>query len=331
MNQVRSAEPDRQMGVLLDEARGPVPQDDRVADVSLPARLYASKHTHRLIPAELALALAAAAGPAVRQRRNPGERYGARQFMTDLLTYTPRAGEAGALADRWLLEKSQVRELFWRPWLLQKSRVTGTEHWHAAHAGGQGCVIVYGHFGASWAISAILERHGFEHYAVVSPHFWQPMPPGYEGLAILHRRREYGEKVLGNARLVLSNGRPTRLLELLLAGESVGLAFDVPGYAATPFLGRMVALGGGPATLAAKAKAKVLPLTVHRHGSRLDLSFFPPLDPATIGDPMSLRAEIARTFEPVVLAHPEMVELPWYPSPLVTEVNPQNPPVGAER
>jgi len=330
MNQVQGADIESPAAVLLDETRGPVPQDDRVAEVSWPARLYASKHARRLVPAPLALGLAASVGPAVRQRRNPGERFGARQFMTDLLLYTPRAGEAEQLAERWLIEKSQVRELFWRPWLLKNSRVSGTEHWDAAHAGGQGCVIVFGHFGAAWAVPAILGLRGFQHYLVVSPHYWEPMPPGYEGLAILHRRREYGEKVLGNTRLVPSNGRPSRLLDLLHAGESVALAFDVPGWAATPFLGRMVALGGGPATLAAKAKARVLPVTVHRHGARLDLSFLPPLDPATIGDPMSLRAEIARTFEPIVLAHPETVELPWYPSPLVTEVELQNAAVGAE-
>lgn len=308
---------------LIDEARGPVPQDDRIRDARLAVRLYASRHTHRLSPARASLALVAALGPAVRERRNPGERLAAQRFMHDLLLHTPRAGEATELADRWLVEKSRLRELFWRPWLLKQSRVHGREHWEAARAGGRGCVIVFGHVVATWAVPAILGLRGFDHYIVVGPHYWAPMPPGYEGLALLHRRREYGEKPLGNPRLISTEGRPGRLPELLAAHESIAIAFDAPGRAATPFFGRLVALGGGAASLAFSTGSRVVPVVPERHGTRLDLRFYPPLDSADHEDAKSLRAAIARTFEPIVLARPEAIELAWYPSPLVTEVQPQ--------
>jgi hypothetical protein len=44
-----------------------------------------------------------------------------------------------------------------------------------------------------------------------------------------------------------------------------------------------------------------------------------PLDPADYRDLRALRVAIARTYEAFVLEKPEVVEVAWYPSPLVTE------------
>ncbi|MCW3050301.1 MAG: hypothetical protein JWO74_4585 [Solirubrobacterales bacterium] len=297
----------------------PVPQDDRVREVRPLVRLYASKHTHRLLPSPVALALAAALAPMGSPQRRADERRMSERFMKDLLLYTPRAGEARALTRRYIAEKSRISELVWRPWLLKRSRVIGQEHWDAAHTGGRGCVVVIGHMGATFAVPAILGLQGFDIHMVTSPHYWQPMPPGFVGLAMLHLRRAYAEKPLGRSRLIPSDADPERLVSLLEGGESILMAFDVPGSAATPFLGRSVALSGGPATLAFRTKATVLPLMPERHGSRIDLRLLKPLDPADYRDARSLRAAIARTFERLVLAKPEIVELPWVPSPLVTE------------
>ncbi len=314
------------MGVpahLLDEARGPVPLDDTIRDVSLPIRLYANEHTHRLLPARLALGIVGTIGPAVRERRNPAERSAAQEFMRELLKYTPRAPEADALADRWLVEKSKLRELFWRPWLLQKSEVHGREHWEAARDDGKGFVITFGHMVATWAVPAILGIRGFDHYIVVGPHYWAPLPPGYEGPAIRHRRIAYGVKPLGNPRLISTEGRPERLPELIAAGNPIAIAFDAPGRAATPFLGRKIPIGGGGPALAHGMQCKVLPVVPERHGTRIDLRFHPPLDATDYPDARSLRAAVACVFEPIVLARPEQVELAWFPSPLVTDAPPK--------
>ena len=303
---------------MPDGSHEPAPQNDHVASVSLPAWLYGSKHTHRLIPARLALALAAVVGPAARRRRNPAERRDGERFMADLLLHTPRGPEAHELARRWLVEKSRVGELLWRPWLLKHSRIFGREHWDAAHRPGRGLLLVMGHFGPDWATSAILCKYGLDHYVIVHPHYWAPVP-GYAGLMKRHRRREYFEKSLGAERALLSDGPPERPLELLRAGETIVIAFDVPGSAATPFLGRSVALAGGVATLPFKANAMVLPAVPERHGTRSHLRLLPPIDPADYRDPRSLRAAIAQTFEPVVLDRPDAVQLAFVPSPLVTE------------
>ena len=106
----------------------PLPLEGDVP-AGLLARLYGTKDVHRLLPARLALPLAAAFGPAVRQLRNPAERRAAEWFLTDLLLYTPRAGEESKLAGKWLAEKARMRELFWRPWLLRRSRLLGRDRW----------------------------------------------------------------------------------------------------------------------------------------------------------------------------------------------------------
>jgi lauroyl/myristoyl acyltransferase len=136
---------------------------------------------------------------------------------------------------------------------------------------------------------------------------------------MLHLRREYIEKQLETSRIILADGPPERPLELLRSGESVGVAFDVAGSASAPFLGRSVVISGGPATMAFQTKAMVLPVIAERRGIRFDVRLLPPIDSAEYRDPRSLRVAIARTFEPIVLAKPEAVELFVFPHPLVTE------------
>ena len=295
--------------------------------------MYASPLTHRLLPARLAVPLVAAIEPPLRRRRNPVEDLDAERMMIDLLEYTPRRDEAHAVARRHLRERSRLRELFWRPWLLKHSRIIGRENWDAAHTDGRGCVMVLGHLCGSWAIPGILGRHGYRPHMVSSAHFWKELPPGLVGRSHRHLREAYGERALGAEHLIPNDAPPERLIELLERGETVGIAFDVPGSAATPFLGRSVALASGPASLAYRTRSKVLPVITERHGTRMDLRMLEPLDAADFRDLRSLRAAIARTYEHLIVANPEMVEIAWYPSPLVTEAltsqAPDAPRVGA--
>jgi lauroyl/myristoyl acyltransferase len=295
----------------------PLPVWDR-ARGRLLARLYTSNHVHRLMPARVALAVAPVIGNPDPAQRKADELTRAEHLMTDLLLHTPRAGEAQALARRNVAEIARLRELYWRPWLLKHSHVIGKEHWESAHAGGRGCVVAMSHLGPFFAVPRILPQRGFSVYFVGSPNYWEPQEPGYVGLVIYQARREYATAV-GAGRLISSTAPPGRLIALLERGESVAIAFDVPGSAATPFLGRSVALSGGPATLALRTGATVLPVLPVRHGTRIDLRMFEPLDPADSHDLPSLRAAIAQVFEQQVLAKPEIVDFTWYPQPLVTE------------
>ena len=307
----------------------PVPQDDTIRDVKLPARLYADPRLHRLMPDSVALEVAGRIGPEMRQRRNPNERRDAEAFMRQLLEHTPRRAEAPELARSWLAQKSRTQEAFWRPWMMDRTRMEGVEHWEAARADGKGVVIVFGHILAAWLTTGILGTKGYPVHIVVGPHYYEPMPRGYEGLALLHRRVAYGEKVFPMDHILLANNRPQRFAELLEAGEVVAVAFDAPGRAATPFLGRNVGFGGAPARLAFDTGSKVLPVVPGLEGTQLSMRFYPPLDPAQFEDHTALRAAIAGVFEPIVLAKPETVELAWIPCPLVTEVQEREVPASS--
>jgi lauroyl/myristoyl acyltransferase len=302
------------------EGDAPVPKDDRTRDVSLAARIYGNPNAHRLLPASVALPLVARVGPAIRQQRNPAERRDAELFMSALLEHTPRASQAPELAQRWLAQKSRIGEIFWRPWLASGSSVEGLEHWHAARKGGQGAVLVFGHILATWALPAILTTAGLAHYIVIGGHYYDPIPPGYPGIALLHRRKAWGEAYLARDHIVLTSGRPERLSALVGAGAVVAVAFDAPGRAATPFLGRTIGIGGGAARLAIDTGVKLLPAAPELHGSHFVLRFHQPLDPADYADAPALRAAIAATFEPIVLARPEDLELAWNPSPLISDI-----------
>lgn len=282
-------------------------------------RLYTSTSTHRLLPAALAVPLVAALEPPFRRHRNPAEDVDVQRLMSDLLQYTPRAGDARSAARRHHREQSRLRELFWRPWLLERSRVHGREHWDAARADGLGCVMVLGHLAGSWAVSGILGRQGFDVHMVASAHFWEEPVPGIKGRVHRYLREEYGERALGSHRLISNTAPPEEIVQLIEDGATVGIAFDVPGSASTPFLGRSVSLTSGPATLSFRTRAKVLPVIAERHGTRMDLRMLPPLDPADFRDVRSLRGAIARTYEPFIINKPEIVEVAWNPSPLVTE------------
>lgn len=304
----------------FEETLGPVPQDDHVRDVRLPVRLYATPAVHRLVPTRLALALASRVSSPEARHGRAFELQRAEHLMQDLLLHTHRSDEWRELARRNVAEVARLRELFWRPWLLKHARIEGIEHWHAAHEGGRGCLVVVGHLGGLFGLAATLANHGLHMYSVQSSHYWEPMPPGFDGLWIL-RLRGYAEW-MGPGSAIPDTTRPERLTELLEANRTLLIAFDVPGSAATPFLGRSVALTGVPATLAHRTGVKVLPILPEREGTRVVVRMQEPIDPTEFRDVRTLRGAIAAVFAKLILEKPWNVDYAWYPSPLVTEVPP---------
>ena len=228
-------------------------------------------HTHRLLPARPALGLAGWIGPGVRRRRNSAERRDGERFMADLLLHTPRAAEATSSPSAgWSRSRSSASSSG-APGCSSARGSSSREHWDRARRAERGCLFVSGHIGGHWSVSTILLRHGIEHYAVSHPHHWEPMPPGYRGLAKLHLRREYLEKRLGGSRIILSDGPPERPLRLLEAGNSLLIAFDVAGSAATPFLGGPSPSPAAPPRSPSGRSRPVVPAIPQRQGTRIDL------------------------------------------------------------
>lgn len=289
--------------------------------------LYATPRNHRILPAFLAVWLAGYLEPVARRLRNPQEAVEAQRLMSDLLQFTPRAHETRQATRRHLRERSMMRELMWRPWLLRWARIDGAHALDEARDGGLGCVVVIAHIGASWAVSGIFGRYGYDDvHVVASAHYFDDLPDDLVGRTHRHLHQTYAMDALGPDRVHSNTAPPERLTELIRAGDTVAIAFDVPGSTATPFLGRSVALASGPASLAFQTGAKVVPVIARRSGVRLRLQILTPIEPTDYRDLPSLRAAIARAYEPILLKNPEIIENAWYPSPLVTEALSAPPP-----
>jgi lauroyl/myristoyl acyltransferase len=290
----------------------------KIRDVSLPARIYGAPLAHRLIPAQAGVGLVEARAR-MRARRNPHEREDIKRFLERLLAHTPRAGEADALVERWMTEKSAGQELQWRYWLFPKSTVDNPEKWREATAGGRGVVVVFGHLAPTWSVAPILQYNGMPVHIVIGPHYWD-LEPGFKGLEMDYRRRKL-QSIVGEERThSTATVKPETLAGIVMGGEAVLLAWDAPGRAATPFLGRNIPVGGAAARLAFGTKVPVLPVVPERRGTRLAARFLDVIEPEAYEDHRALREAIAKAFEPVVVERPHAIELAWNPSPLVTDV-----------
>lgn len=287
--------------------------NDYVAGMWLPLRIYTSPAAHRVVPDAVAVRLSALRAQ-MRARRRPQELAAARRFMRGLLEHTPRLHEADGLAVRWMEEKSISSELLWRPWMADHTVVHGVEQLRAAEAAGRGLVIVVGHLQPTFAVFPAVSASGVTPHPVVSPQNFGLKPPGYQGLRIM-RWREYAIHLP----LLESVGSFDDQVAIVRDGGAVMLAFDRPGTTPTPFLGRTVLLTSGPADLAHATGALVVPAVPHREGTRIHVTFQPPLDPAEVADRTALQAAVAGRFESPVLARPEGVALAADPSPLVVD------------
>jgi len=287
--------------------------NDYVAGMWLPLRIYANPRTHRLVPDAAAVRLSALRAR-LRARRQPQELAAARTMMRALLQHTPRAAEADALALRWMEEKSISSEILWRPWMADRTVVHGAEHLQAAKALDHGVVIAVSHLQPVFAVFRAVSATGVQPYAVVGPQNFAPKPPGYRGLKIM-RWREYAIHLP----LVEAVGTAEDQLTILRGGSAILLAFDVPGSTPTRFLGRTVLLSSGPAELAHRTGAPIVPAVPYRVGTQIHVTFQPPLEPADYPDRPALHAAVAARFEQPVLDRPETMGLAWDPGPLTVD------------
>jgi lauroyl/myristoyl acyltransferase len=202
--------------------------------------------------------------------------------------------------------------MLWRPWMADRTIVDGAEHLHAAKALHRGLVIAVGHLQPMFAVFRAVSASCVVPHTVIGPQYFALKPPGYRGIQLL-RWREYAIHLP----LLEAVGTTDDQLTVLRDGGTVLLAFDAPP---TPFLGRTVLLTtSGPAELAHRTGAPIVPAVPHREGTEIHVTFQPPLDPADHPDRQALHAAVAARFEQPVVDRPESVRLAWDPCPLIVD------------
>jgi len=186
--------------------------------------------------------------------------------------------------------------------LLARVDLEGTEHLHAALAGGRGVFILSGHCGNWELLAARISRE------VPVTGLARSMANPLVDAAIEAQRRAAGACTM-NARDAARG-----VLRLLRRGEAVGMFLDQNALRServfVPFLGRPAATNFGLAMLALKTGAPVLPaFSVREADGRHRAWIGPPIPLATAGDRAARigvsTARFTAAIEAYVRRHPE--------------------------
>ncbi len=179
--------------------------------------------------------------------------------------------------------------------------ITGRAGVDTALAGGRGCILAVPHMG-SWDVGAAYAGVLGYRMAAVAERF-----PGSLDRAVVGSRRRLGVEVIP-----LDRATPRRVLAALAANSVVALLSDLhhEGGVEVEFFGRRVRLAGGPAGLARRAGAPVIPACVYpTTGGRYHVHLDPPL-PAPAGSggkaaEAALTQQVAARFERFIGERPE--------------------------
>jgi len=155
---------------------------------------------------------------------------------------------------------------------------TGAGHVQAALARGKGAILVSGHF-ANWELMALnAYRAGFDGAEV-----YRPINNPLVNAWIVRQRRRFAYPLQ-----VSKTGDGARtLLKALKAGKSLAMLADQKHREgmAVPFFGRDAMTVPGPAVLAMRTGAALVPVTMVRTGgARFRMTFWPEMTVARTGD-----------------------------------------------
>jgi len=186
--------------------------------------------------------------------------------------------------------------------LQRRVTIEGEEHWRAAQALGRGILVITGHFGNWEWLAAVLSLRGFPLHVVARA----IDDPSLNDLLNAARTR-HGTVVLDKR---LAAGE---LVRLLRAGQSVGLLIDQNTRAEdavfVDYFGTPAATHKGPAIIALRTGAPVLPIFIVREGNRHRLTIQPALTLPRSGnladDLHQTTALFTKTIEDVVRQHPD--------------------------
>ncbi|HXY93981.1 MAG TPA: phosphatidylinositol mannoside acyltransferase [Acidimicrobiia bacterium] len=199
-------------------------------------------------------------------------------------------------------------------WIDAHVQVTGAEHLDAAAAAGRGVVLALPHLGNWDFAGAWLAGRGYPVTVVAEP----VEPPELFDWFVETRRR------IGMRVIALSPTAGAEALAALRANEAVCLLCDrdLTGDGVdVDFFGEQTTLPAGPATLALRGGAPLIPAGCYfrAHGAH-DIRILPPVPVERTGriraDVARVTQELARRFEELIRAEPEHWHLlqPNWPS-----------------
>ncbi len=151
-------------------------------------------------------------------------------------------------------------------------RIEGLDHLESAYGQGKGVVAVSAHLGNFELMGTCLAMKGFAVTVVAAPLF----DPRLDGLLLRNRER-------GGLNVVHRDRAAPAVLRALRKGHVVGLLVDQDTRGAgitVPFFGRAARTPTGPAVLADRSGAPIVPMAIHRlQDDTHQLSIRPPIHP----------------------------------------------------
>lgn len=241
----------------------------------------------------------------------PAKRRILQQNMSAVLGLAPRDPHVRQLAlkamrnyMKYLIEFLELPVLSSRDERIASMKVHGMEHLETALERGKGVIVATAHFGTI-EIGALRLVDMTDFHAV-----YDTFKPAYLDRLIQRKRREKGIHLI-----CVNNVR--EMLKVLRRGHALGLLFDRPlertRGVPVRFFGRNTAIPGGPAVLAMKTGAALLPIYQFRQP---DTSFETIIFPAVSWNPtgdrerdvQQIMQKVMDTFQTVVRKRPDQ----WY-------------------
>jgi benzoate-CoA ligase family protein len=285
---------------LQDVAERPTPP--RMPSAPLGIRLKSSPWLHRALPARVAVKRAERRGAEIWEQ-SAKAREEALAAMETVVAGTERAEELQELARQHVIERTIDKALFWQqPWSARVDPLAALRI-REALAENRGVLFSSCHLGPFYRLQCAPPFKGRDTYIVPGAWFFKQPKPGYWG-----RRLARWHKGMP-ARPLPAKGSFRTIQALLERGESVFVAYDMPGPHETHFLGKRVMLAEGTAQLAVRADAIVLPVRTRRAGHRVWVDAAKPLDPRGLTVDQ-LHDALAALHERWILENPAAVEDP---------------------
>jgi hypothetical protein len=298
MAQIDSTSTEPAVGVRLDRVRMP--------PATLRVRLKTSPALRRAVPTKLVVQRANRSAQRLWEA-SPSAREWARVRMEAIVGGTSRADEIDELARDFLIDDEVRRSLFWQPWRYGPLPAESHQRLAEALAADRGTLISWTHLDFFYKAGRAVVELGHDLYRVTGPWLLETPSNDVWGRRLARWRNAFSSP---HDLFVCAPRSYPVLRSLLEAGETVLIAFDVPGPRETRFLGKRVMLADGTARLAAESGARILPTRSLRVDGRIVQEYAPPLDPTELGSAEAIHNALAAVHEGWILEAPATLEDP---------------------